>query len=69
MFYNIQHYLTNSGWSSLITLIYIEVKDYDKDYLEESTGLATYSNSESTVFSYISIFKNFLVNRLDQVFN
>ena len=69
MFYNIQHYLTNYGWSSLITLIYIEVKDYDRDNLEESTGLATYSNSESTVFSYISIFKNFLVNRLDQVFN
>lgn len=36
----------------------IEVKDDDKDNLEESTGLATYSNSESTVFSYISIFEN-----------
>ena len=36
----------------------IEVKDDDKDSLEESTGLATYSNSESTVFSYISIFEN-----------
>ena len=36
----------------------IEVKDDDIDSLEESTGLATYSNSESTVFSYISIFEN-----------
>jgi hypothetical protein len=36
----------------------IEVKDDDKDNLEESTGLATYSNSESTVFSYVSIFEN-----------
>ncbi len=36
----------------------IEVKDDDKDSLEVSTELATYSNSESTVFSYISIFEN-----------
>jgi len=36
----------------------IEVKDDDKDNLEEATRLATYSNSESTVFSYISIFEN-----------
>ena len=39
----------------------IEVKDDDKDNLEESTGLATNSNSESTVFSYISIFENLCI--------
>ncbi len=61
MLYDIQDCLTNSGRSSPIRLIYIEVKDDDKDILEESTGLATYSNNESTVFSYISIFENLWV--------
>ena len=58
MFHDIQDYLTNSIWSSPITLSYIEWKDDDKYNLEESTGLSTYSNSESTVFSYMSIFEN-----------
>lgn len=37
MFYNNRDYLTNSGKSSPITLTYNEVKDDDKDILEEST--------------------------------
>ncbi|WP_458746516.1 hypothetical protein [Candidatus Nitrosocosmicus sp. T] len=36
----------------------IEVRDERKNSLFESTGLATFSNSESTVLSYISIFEN-----------
>jgi hypothetical protein len=40
----------------------VEVKDNDDDYEEydsamEVLGLATYSNSESTVLSYASIFE------------
>ena len=34
----------------------IELKDDTKDNLEEAIGLATYSNSKSTVLSYVSIF-------------
>jgi two-component system sensor histidine kinase VicK len=34
----------------------VELKDDSKDNLEEAIGLATYSNSKSTVLSYISIF-------------
>ncbi len=36
----------------------IEVRDESKNSLFEFTGLATFSNSESTVLSYISIFEN-----------
>jgi two-component system, OmpR family, sensor histidine kinase VicK len=36
----------------------IEVKDDSKDNFSEATGLATYSNSESTVFTDYSIFEN-----------
>jgi two-component system sensor histidine kinase VicK len=34
----------------------VELKDDAKDNLQEAIGLATYSNSKSTVFSYVSIF-------------
>jgi two-component system, OmpR family, sensor histidine kinase VicK len=36
----------------------IEVKDDSKDNFSEATGLATYSNSESTVFTDYSMFEN-----------
>jgi hypothetical protein len=36
----------------------IEVKDDGKDNFSEATGLATYSNSESTVFTDYSMFEN-----------
>ncbi|HEX5976546.1 MAG TPA: hypothetical protein VFY68_04680 [Nitrososphaeraceae archaeon] len=36
----------------------IEVNDDSKDNFSESTGLATYSNSESTVFTDYSMFEN-----------
>jgi two-component system, OmpR family, sensor histidine kinase VicK len=35
----------------------IELKDNTKYNSNEATGLATYSNSESTVLSYASIFE------------
>jgi len=34
----------------------VELKDDTKDDTKEAIGLATYSNSKSTVFSYVSIF-------------
>ena len=34
----------------------VELKDDTKDSLEEAIGLATYSNSKSTVLSYVTIF-------------
>jgi hypothetical protein len=36
----------------------VEVKDDSKDNFSEATGLATYSNSESTVFTDYSMFEN-----------
>jgi two-component system, OmpR family, sensor histidine kinase VicK len=39
-----------------ISLI-IELKDDTKDNSIEAAGLATYSNSEATVLSYVSIFE------------
>ncbi len=36
----------------------IEVKDNSKSNFSEATGLATYSNSESTVFTDYSMFEN-----------
>ena len=36
----------------------VELKDDSKETSEEAVGLATYSNSEATVFSYASIFEN-----------
>jgi two-component system, OmpR family, sensor histidine kinase VicK len=36
----------------------IELKDDTKESSSEAMGLATYSNSESTVLSYVSIFEN-----------
>ena len=36
----------------------VELKDDTRESSEEAIGLATYSNSEATVFSYVSIFEN-----------
>lgn len=36
----------------------VELKDDTKENSDEAIGLATYSNSESTVLSYISIFES-----------
>jgi hypothetical protein len=36
----------------------IELKDDTAESSDEAIGLATYSNSDATVFSYISIFEN-----------
>ena len=36
----------------------VELKDDSNEDPSEATGLATYSNSEATVFSYVSIFEN-----------
>ena len=36
----------------------VELKDDSKETSEEATGLATFSNSETTVMAYISIFEN-----------
>ena len=38
----------------------VELKDDDtkEEVSDEAIGLATYSNSEATVFSYVSIFEN-----------
>jgi two-component system, OmpR family, sensor histidine kinase VicK len=33
-------------------------KDDSRETSDEAIGLATYSNSEATVFSYVSIFEN-----------
>ena len=34
----------------------VELKDDSRETSDEAIGLATYSNSEATVFSYVSIF-------------
>jgi two-component system sensor histidine kinase VicK len=36
----------------------VELKDDTKETYDEAIGLATYSNSDATVFSYVSIFEN-----------
>ena len=36
----------------------VELKDDSNEDRSEAMGLATYSNSEATVFSYVSIFEN-----------
>lgn len=36
----------------------VELKDDTRESSDEAIGLATYSNSEPTVFSYVSIFEN-----------
>jgi hypothetical protein len=36
----------------------IELKDDTNEASDEAIGLATYSNVDSTVFAYISIFEN-----------
>jgi hypothetical protein len=35
-----------------------ELKDDSRESFDEAIGLVTYSNSEATVFSYVSIFEN-----------
>ena len=35
----------------------VELKDDTRETSDQSMGLATYSNSEATVFSYVSIFE------------
>jgi hypothetical protein len=57
-------YLNKLSNSKLITIIsdtsfsfVIEVNDDTAQTTNEAIGLATYSNSESTVLSYISIFE------------
>lgn len=54
----------NAFQSKLTTLIVdnslsltVELKDDTKESSEEAIGLATYSNSESTVLSYVAIFE------------
>jgi two-component system sensor histidine kinase VicK len=36
----------------------VELKDDTRESSDEAIGLATYSNSDATVFSYVSIFEN-----------
>jgi hypothetical protein len=36
----------------------MELKDDTKETSEEAIGIATYSNSESTVMAYLSVFEN-----------
>jgi two-component system sensor histidine kinase VicK len=36
----------------------VELKNDSRETFDEAIGLATYSNSEATVFSYVSIFEN-----------
>ena len=36
----------------------VETKDDKRETSDEAIGLATYSNSDATVFSYVSIFEN-----------
>ncbi|HJT48179.1 MAG TPA: hypothetical protein VJ729_08335 [Nitrososphaeraceae archaeon] len=56
-------YLNKLSNSKLITIIsdtsfsFVEVNDDTALTTNEAIGLATYSNSESTVLSYISIFE------------
>ena len=39
-------------------MAHVEVNDDSKDNFSEASGLATYSNSESTVFTDYSMFEN-----------
>lgn len=54
--------LDNSVQTEVITILgdnelSLELKDDAKQNNNEAIGLATYSNSESTVLSYVSIFE------------
>jgi hypothetical protein len=67
----LKHYfrIYTTGFDNEFSLT-IEVIDDDKDSLEESTGQATYFNSESIIFTYISIFENLRIeNTRNSVFN
>ena len=52
-----QNKLTTLTVDQSLCLI-IELKDDTAESSDEAIGLATYSNSDATVFSYISIFEN-----------
>jgi hypothetical protein len=43
----------------------VELKDDTKQNCNEAIGLATYSNSESTVLSYVSIFETLWLSASD----
>jgi two-component system sensor histidine kinase VicK len=60
----IQHYSNKTGQTKITTFVVdnaysltIEVKDGSASSFDEAIGLATYSNSESTVRSYLLIFE------------
>ena len=40
--------------------IAVELKDDTKENSEEAIGLATFSNSKSTVLSYVSMFESYM---------
>jgi hypothetical protein len=40
--------------------ITVELKDDTKENSEEAIGLATFSNSKSTVLSYVSMFESYM---------
>ncbi len=75
-------YIRKPLQTNIITLIIdqaislsIEINDDTKETFEESTGLATYSNSESTVSSCASIFESLWIqseldkqNKIKQVY-
>jgi hypothetical protein len=42
--------------------IAVELKDDTKGHSEEAIGLATFSNSKSTVLSYVSMFESYEIN-------
>ena len=62
---NLRNIETSSSTKSTILIVdrkeslVIEVKDDTKDTFINSIGFATYSNSRSTVLSYVSIFESF----------
>jgi two-component system, OmpR family, sensor histidine kinase VicK len=55
--YTFQNKLTTLIVDQSLCLI-IELKDDTAGSSDEANGLATYSNSDATVFSHISIFEN-----------
>ena len=75
-------YITKDLQTTMTTMVVdqavclsIEVNDETKENFEDTTGLATYSNSESTVSSCISIFETLWIqseldkqNKIKQVY-
>ena len=54
----LQTKLTNLLLVDQASSLTVELKDGSNEDPSEAMGLATYSNSEATVFSYVSIFEN-----------